>query len=269
MVSASQSRNLRLHAFAMMLLTSFLPTALKSIAFVFLLFFVTPLAVRAALDWRDVNGQSWSGADWSSTGQLPRPSAQTPPMVRVYAARTGRWRGIFAVHTWIVVKEDGASRYERFDKVGWGRPLRQDAFAPDGRWFGHEPELVFAADGESAAPLIPKIRAAMASYEFRNPGDYRAWPGPNSNSFVAWVFTQVPEIGTAMPALALGKDFPLDGSWFGASPSRTGIRMTLGGYAGLTLGWVEGIELNLLGTVAGLDIRRPAIKLPGFGRIGF
>jgi hypothetical protein len=34
------------------------------------------------------------------------------------------------------------------------------------------------------------------------------------------------------------------------------------------LGWVEGIEINVLGLVAGLDLRHPAVKLPGFGRVG-
>ena len=38
--------------------------------------------------------------------------------------------------------------------------------------------------------------------------------------------------------------------------------------AGVKLGWVEGIEVNLLGLVAGLDLRHPGVKLPGFGRIG-
>ena len=38
---------------------------------------------------------------------------------------------------------------------------------------------------------------------------------------------------------------------------------------GLKVGWVEGIEFNLFTLVAGLDIRRPAVKLPGIGRIGF
>jgi hypothetical protein len=37
------------------------------------------------------------------------------PLIRVYAARTLRWRGIFAVHTWIVFKENGESRYVRYD----------------------------------------------------------------------------------------------------------------------------------------------------------
>jgi hypothetical protein len=31
---------------------------------------------------------------------------------------------------------------------------------------------------------------------------------------------------------------------------------------------MEGIEVNILGAVAGVDIRRPALKLPGLGRFG-
>jgi len=37
---------------------------------------------------------------------------------------------------------------------------------------------------------------------------------------------------------------------------------------GLTVGWVEGIEVNILGAVAGVDFRRPALKLPGLGWLG-
>ena len=51
---------------------------------------------------------------------------------------------------------------------------------------------------------------------------------------------------------------------FGLTPSTTGVRLTLDGYFGLTLGWVEGFEINL-GAVLGLDLRRPTIKLPGIG----
>ena len=48
----------------------------------------------------------------------------------------------------------------------------------------------------------------------------------------------------------------------------TGIRLSLDGYLGFTAGWVEGLEVNFLGVVFGIDLRRPAIKLPGLGRIG-
>ena len=39
-------------------------------------------------------------------------------------------------------------------------------------------------------------------------------------------------------------------------------------YAGMKVGWIEGVEINLFGLVAGLDLRHPGLKLPGYGRIG-
>lgn len=233
----------------------------------FCLLFLLPLAVYAATHY-GAWPQSWAAADWSSAKILP-PAVQKPEAtVRIYAARTGRWKSIFAVHSWIVLKDAGASSYERYDKVGWGTPIRRNNYAPDARWFGNEPELVFAADGAAAEALLPKMRAAIAAYAYRGPGDYRAWPGPNSNTFVAFVVAQVPELAVALPPTAIGKDFPADGAWFGLTPSRTGVKLNLGGYFGVALGWVEGIEINVLGAVAGLDVRRPGLKLPGFGRLG-
>ena len=127
---------------------------------------------------------------------------------------------------------------------------------------------MFTASGTEAEKLIPKLRTAIAAYPYDHAGDYRVWPGPNSNTFVASVIASVPEIGVSLPSTAIGKDFPVANGWFGLTPSRTGVRATLDGYAGLTVAWVEGIELNILGAVAGIDIQRPGIKLPGFGRIG-
>ena len=126
---------------------------------------------------------------------------------------------------------------------------------------------MFAADGAEAEKLIPKNQAAIAAYEYRNYGDYRAWPGPNSNTFVAAIIDAVPEMRTTLPPTAVGKDFPYDRNWL-SSTVGTGFRATLGGYLTLTIGWIEGIEFSLFGGVVGLDIRRPAIKLPGLGRIG-
>jgi hypothetical protein len=50
--------------------------------------------------------------------------------------------------------------------------------------------------------------------------------------------------------------------------SKTGVYVSLAGYVGFTVGWVEGFEVNFFGAVIGLDIRRPALKLPGLGRLG-
>ena len=78
----------------------------------------------------------------------------------------------------------------------------------------------------------------------------------------------VPGIQVSLPPTAIGKDFPYDGRWIGLTPSRTGLRVNFGGYLGLTIGLVEGLEVNVLGAVVGLDVLHPAIKLPALGRIG-
>ncbi len=231
--------------------------------------FLLPLAAHAVW-WamREDVAPNWRDADWSSAQLLPAPAEAPQAVVAVYAARVGRWRGIFAHHTWVVVKEAGARQYTRYDKVGWGNPVRTNGWVPDGRWFGNAPHPVVVIEGGEAETLIPKIRQAVATYPYRTSGAYNAWPGPNSNTFVAHVLRSVPELDAALPPTALGKDWqPLENP-IGLTPSRTGIQVSLAGYGGFTLGWVEGIEVDFLGLVAGLDIRRPALKLPGWGRIG-
>ena len=114
--------------------------------------------------------------------------------------------------------------------------------------------------------MIPKIRAAVARYPYKRSGDYSVWPGPNSNSFVAYVLGAIPEAAIALPPTAVGKDWRVGSGIFGLTPSGTGLQLSLAGLFGVTIGWVEGVEINVLGLVAGIDIRRPAIKLPGFGR---
>jgi hypothetical protein len=234
----------------------------------FVLLFLVPLMISAVLDALDDHVKEWRTADRSSAGLLPPARADQRAVVRIFSARTVRWRGIIATHSWIVVKEANAPAYSRFDCTAWGEPIWIDRFVPDGRWFGRMPEVIFTADGALAERMIPRIRDAVRGYAFQEIGDYCVWPGPNSNTFVAAVMSAVPEISAALPPTAIGKDFPVDGRWIGMTPSGSGIRINLGGYAGLTVGWVEGIEVNILGAVAGVDFRRPALKLPGLGRLG-
>ncbi len=247
---------------------SALLTVLRVLVLAFVAVFLIPLVTHAVW-WQAKGGhaETWASADWSSAGILP--PAQTVPaaMVRVYAARIGRWRGIFAHHSWIVIKPANASRYTRFDVVGWGVPVRTDAYAPDGRWYGNDPEIVFALDGKEAERAIPAIREAVADYPYRTLGTYQAWPGPNSNTFAAHVVARIPGNDVSLPSTALGKDWTPPGRNVEITPSGTGFRLGWRGYASLTVGWVDGVELNLFGAVAGADLRRPALKLPGWGRI--
>lgn len=236
----------------------------------FLLLVFVPIGISAGRYYwfADTRG-NWQTADRSSAGLLPPASSHPEALIRVFAARTVRWRGIFAVHTWIVVKEAGANNYNRYDYTAWGEPIRVNGFAADGRWFGADPTVVVALDGEEAQHLIPKIRQVIEDYKFRAYGDYSAWPGPNSNTFVQAALNAVPELNAVLPPTAIGKDFPYRGSWAGLTASGTGLYATLAGYIGITIGWVEGFEINFFGAVVGFDLRRPALKLPGVGRIGF
>ena len=235
---------------------------------IFLLLILFPVGVSAGRYWLAENRGNWQTADRSSAGLLPLPSQHPGAIVRVYGARTVRWKAIFAIHTWIVVKEEDAPTYTRYDYTAWGAPVRTNGFAADARWFGAVPETIAAVDGPEASRLIPKIRHVIENYKFSANGDYNAWPGPNSNTFVQAALDAVPEIRVVLPPTAVGKDFPYRGEWFGVTPSGTGVYASLGGYFGLIVGWVEGFEINFLGAVLGFDIRRPALKLPGLGRLG-
>lgn len=242
---------------------------LAKLIFLLLVVFLVPLGMHAAWWYAEGRTVRWQAGAWDATDTAPRPDETEEAVVLVYAGRLGTWRGIFAMHCWIAVKPEGADAYTRYEVLAWGQPVRVDAYAPDARWAGNDPVLVADIRGETAAAAIPRIEAAVAEYPFADYGTYRSWPGPNSNTFATHLISAAPELHVALPSTAMGKDYPAAGDWLDLTPSRTGVALRLGGYAGLTLGWVEGIEINILGLVAGIDIRRPAVKLPGIGRLGF
>ena len=217
-------------------------------------------------------GRDFRTADRSSAGLAP-PAASTPQaVVQIYAARALRWRGIFGVHCWIATKPENAAEYHVHHVIGWRLYRNLPAVVsgpgiPDGRWFGNEPILVGELRGEVAAQAIPKIFDAIASYPY--PDEYNLWPGPNSNTFVAYIGKQVPELRMDLPPTAIGKDYPINGSIIDRAPSGTGYQLSMLGVLGVTLARQEGIELNVLGLNFGVDFFKPAIKLPFVGRIGF
>lgn len=229
--------------------------------------FLVPILARAALYAIGDGPRSWRDADWSSTGTLPPAGEFTPARVIVFTGTAGAWKGVFSVHSWIVLKRANARLWTRYDVVGWGSPVRVNGWPADGRWFGNLPVAIADVSGPDAEQLIPKIEAAVRDYRFAEAGDYRIWPGPNSNSFIAAMLRAVPELGVALPPNAVGRDFRT-GFYAGRTDSGTGLELNLNGFAAVKLGWVEGLELNLFGLVAGLDLRHPGLKLPGFGRIG-
>jgi hypothetical protein len=211
----------------------------------------------------------WWDARRDSSGQAPDPTTTPEAVIQVYAARTVGWKGALGVHTWIAVKPSGGGEYTRYEVIGWGvdrgaPAIRVNRAGPDNYWFGARPELLVDRRGEGVDELITRIEAAVAAY----PQSYRTWPGPNSNTFTAYLGRSVPELRLRLPPTAIGKDFLPGGVPAGLTPSGTGVQLSLLGLAGVLVGWEEGLEVNVLGLTFGVDVHRPALKLPGVGRLG-
>ena len=191
-------------------------------------------------------------------------------MVQVYGARTIGTKGWFGVHTWVAVKPTGAPQWTVYEVVGWRLRWSPTAVVvnnrpPDGRWFGATPELYAQRRGAGVDALIEGIEQAARTYPYG--GEYRAWPGPNSNTFTAFVLRRVPELRVDLPPTAIGKDY-LGWRPVHKTPSGTGGQASLFGMLGVAAGIEEGVEVNLLGLNFGVDPKSLSIKLPIVGRIG-
>ena len=157
-----------------------------------------------------------SNNDWRTASRQPAGIATAPnednrAIIEFYAADAFSWRGWFAVHPWIALKEENATEYSVYEVIGWqvrqGLPaIRQyQTSTPDRFWYGSKPELLLSIKGDKAAMLIPKIQQAIALYPW--PNEYSVFPGPNSNTFVAWIGLQVPELGLDLPFSAIGSAY--------------------------------------------------------------
>ncbi len=217
-----------------------------------------------------VTAQDWRSASQEPVGLAPDPASARDAIVQVYAARVIGWRGVFGVHTWIAVKPAAAAEYTVYEIIGWRLRSQDTALvvrhrAPDMRWFGSAPELVAEKRGEGVEELIARIDKAARSYPWA--GEYIMWPGPNSNTFTAWVLRAVPELEADLPPTAIGKDYS-GLRLVGSAPSGRGFQFSFFGLAGLTASAVEGFEVNLLGLSFGINPFDPSLKLPLIGRVG-
>ena len=215
----------------------------------------------------------WRTASHRSAGLAPEPALHRAAVVQVYAARTFGWRGAFAVHTWLVAKPAAADQYTRYEVIGWYARSGYSTVSvtqprvPDAEWFSATPRLLRDLRGADAEAVIGKLAPALASYPHAD--TYRAWPGPNSNTFLAHLARAIPELRLTLPATAIGKDYLPAGQVFVRTPSGTGYQASIAGLLGVIAGGDEGFELNVLGLVTGIDFLHPALKVPGVGRVPF
>ena len=156
------------------------------------------------------SSKDWRTASRVSAGMAPNPAVTQEAVLLVYGARAWGWRGWFAIHTWVAAKASNETAYTVYDVVGWrlhrGVPLvRIEKDLPDRYWYGEKPRLLKERRGEGVDALIAAVDRAAKSYPW--PDTYRAFPGPNSNTFTAWIANQVPELGLKLPFAAIGSGY--------------------------------------------------------------
>ncbi len=154
--------------------------------------------------------KDWRSASRESAGIAPKPETTQEAVLHVYGASAWGWRGWFAIHTWIAAKPTGENSYTVYEVIGWrahrGVPvLRVARDLPDRYWFGERPRLLVEHRGEGVDELIAAVDRAARDYPWKE--TYKVFPGPNSNSFTAWVAKQVPELELELPFSAIGSGY--------------------------------------------------------------
>jgi len=175
---------------------------------------------EASLTAGGVESQDWRTAPRHSACLAPDPvQFADDAIVQVYAASTFGWRGLFAVHPWIILKRSGETAFTRYDVIGWrGSDVVQRNYAlPDGLWYGRLPKLLVDHRGKGVDAMIDAIDAAIKSYPYAD--IYQSYPGPNSNTFLAHIGREVPALRLDLPANAIGKDYRPLSRPVGVSPT--------------------------------------------------
>lgn len=201
------------------------------------------------------------------------PSAQqTPgPSVRLMRASLPSALGWIAQHYWFAIRTEGEDfrRWEVWqtaDQGGesWGH-VHKSLFAWDSGVGGGDAELVHEWRGSQARDFARCLTQAGPTYEHRN--TYRAWPGPNSNTFVEAMLREC-DLPWTLDGTGIGKDYR---GIVGASMSsgQLGVQAETP-LVGILLGLDEGIQVHALSLTFGIDVWPPAILTPfGDGRFGF
>ena len=173
-------------------------------------------------------------------------------------ARPAPGRAIFSVHSWIVLKRAGASDWTRYDVVGWGNPVRINGWPADGRWYrqhaGRHRRRVRPAGRERSSQ---GSRQRYDDYRFAQPATTRSGRDPTATASPPPCCARCRNSAsrcrrTRSAAISATASMPAGPT---AAPASSSTSQAM---PAIKIGWVEGIEINLLGLVAGLDLRHPA-----------
>jgi hypothetical protein len=124
--------------------------------------------------------------------------------------------GLLAVHFWFTIEDPRSGRCDRWEV--WQRPdaggrsvghLHCNLKAPDAGVGGGPARLAREWRGEPGLRIAQVLEKSAEQYPFCR--RYLPWPGPNSNTFAAWVLRRA-GIDYRLPWKAIGRRFACPGA---------------------------------------------------------
>jgi hypothetical protein len=202
--------------------------------------------------------------DWTATTALP-----DEVVVQLRCSTVPDPLGLLGVHYWLAVFEPETKRWHRWEVwqqpdaggTSWGH-VHKDLMNADADVGGGPMQIRAEWHGAEARALA---QAIARSPEYPDRGRYLAWPGPNSNTYIAWALRRAGVAGDLEPR-GIGKDY-LGLAGVAITTTGTGVQAE-SSLLGLKVGLRDGVELHFLSLTFGLDALRPAVKTP-FGRVGW
>ena len=157
-----------------------------------------------------------------------------------------------------------------YEVIGWRLRWTDTAVvvrnrAPDGRWFGSEPELYAEKRGAGVDELIKRIDEAARELSLRR-RIHASGPARTPTPSLPGSRARCRSSSVDLPATAIGKDY-LGGSVIGSAPERQRLpALARAACSASPRARVDGLELNLLGLNFGVG--PSGLKLPFFGTLG-
>ncbi|MCB9913768.1 MAG: DUF3750 domain-containing protein [Planctomycetes bacterium] len=200
------------------------------------------------------------------------------------------WYSRFAEHTWIDLRRGDTDAWWRVEVLSRSSGVRVIELAPEGaradaRW-DRDVAVLASLRGERARVAGEALLAAAlehpdfgqlqtteidngifsATVSAPQREGYAAWPGPNSNTFVADLVAATPGLAVQLDHNAVGKDYAR-GLRAGRTTDGLGVELD-SDYLGAGIGLRQGVELHLLGLTLGVAFWPPALELPFLPRVG-
>ena len=184
----------------------------------------------------------WREGGWRGAARHP-PASHLTRRLRGYRDRVGYaaatyWlarllRGASVDHLQ-ACRRDRSHPHDVIVALGTWNVVRRNYAVARRALFGAVPRVLVEHRGEGAEAMIGQIEAAVASYPHAD--EYRSYPGPNSNTFLAHIGREVPALRPTCRRTRSARTIAPSTRPLGVSPSGSGLQFSLLGLLGVSVG---------------------------------